>query len=110
MCVLLARVGAAGAAGSSAFCTAVAGNTAVTTPEPAALVTVSASATVKKFSVTLVRVKPVLGIRVMVAVYAVAPANLSSTIAGLQFIVPVYCSVSFIVGTGAHLSPVQLRL
>jgi hypothetical protein len=45
----------------------VAGNTAVTTPEPAEFVAV-APATVKKFAATPVKVYPVLGVSVMVAV------------------------------------------
>ena len=48
---------------------AVAGNTAVTTPELARFVAgAEVPATVKKFAVTPVKVKPGLAVRVMVAV------------------------------------------
>ena len=49
-------------------CAAVDGNTAVTTPLLAVLLTLVAPATVKKFAVTPVRVKPVFGVNVIVAV------------------------------------------
>lgn len=47
---------------------AVAGNSAVITPLLAALETVVAPDTVKKFAVTPVNVNPVVGVRVIVAV------------------------------------------
>ena len=46
----------------------VAGNTAVTTPESAALLTDVAPATVKKFAATPAKVYPDFGVKVMVAV------------------------------------------
>ena len=52
---------------------AVWGNNAVTIPALAALVTVVAPATVKKFSPIPCRVKPSFAVRVMVAVYSCEP-------------------------------------
>jgi hypothetical protein len=48
----------------------VTGNTAVTIPELAAFVVVAPN-TVKKFAVIPFKVNPVLGVRIIVAVYAV---------------------------------------
>ncbi len=59
-------IGATGV-GTGAGDAAVAGNTAVTAPEPAVFVAV-ASATVKKFAPTPANVKPAVGVRVVVAV------------------------------------------
>ena len=54
---------------------AVAGNTAVIDPELAKCVTDVAPATVKKFAVTPVSVKPDAAVNVIVAVYVVAAAK-----------------------------------
>jgi hypothetical protein len=78
---------------------AVAGNTAVTIPELAALVAEEdVPATVKKFAGTPVKVYPASGVRVMVAVYTFDAWNVTS--AGNQVTVPVYCPLSVIVDTG----------
>jgi len=66
-------------------------------PEPAALVSVAAPATVKKFAATPASVNPVLAVRVIVAVYCVSPAN---TPVGTHTTVPVYWAVSVIDVTG----------
>ena len=78
--------------------TAVAGNTAVTVPEFAALVTDVAPATVKKSAATPCTVKPDFAVRLMVAVYVV----FSAKVAGLPFqlTVPVYSAVSVMAVTG----------
>jgi hypothetical protein len=65
----------------------VCGNTAVITPESAEFVAV-APATVKKFDATPVRVYPVLGVSVIVAVYTVLLKKVTSE--GDQEIVAVY--------------------
>jgi hypothetical protein len=67
----------------------VTGNSAVTSPLSALLPTDVAPATVKLSSTTPLRVNPVLGVRVMVAVYAVSAAKVPLT-SGLQLTVPVY--------------------
>ena len=75
----------------------VAGNTAVTVPELIAFVAV-APATVKLLAATPATVYPALGLRLIVAVYAVEAANVLAD--GDQVMVPVYCVVSVIVVTG----------
>ena len=68
---------------------AVAGNTAVIVPELIAFVAgIDVPATVKKFAVTPVKVKPAVGVRVIVAVYVVAAAKVVGE--PLQVIAAVY--------------------
>ena len=80
---------------------AVAGNTAEITPVLIELVEV-APVTVKKFAGTPVKVWPVFGVIVIVAVYTVTAANVTGFV--LHEIVAVYSVVSEIVGVGV--SPV----
>ncbi len=77
----------------------VSGNTAVTTPEFAGLVSLVEPATVKKSAATPLSLYPAFAVRVMVAVYTVLSANVPLT-AGFQLTVPVYWSVAVIVVTG----------
>ena len=76
---------------------AVVGNAAVTIPELAVLVSDVVPATVKKSAATPVKVKPVLAVSVIVAVYCVSAANIP---VGNHSTVPVYCAVSVTVVTG----------
>jgi len=70
---------------------AVAGNTAVTTPELIGLVSVVDPATVNKFAATPVKVNPVFGVSVIVAVYTVPAANVPpATTVGDHVVTPVY--------------------
>src|SRR5665648_800069 len=77
---------------------AVAGNTAVITPELAAFVTVVAPATVKKFPGTPANVYPAFGVSVIVAVYSLFAENITS--AGDHANDDDYLSVAVTVVTG----------
>ena len=82
---------------------AVAENTAVMMPLSAALVTVVAPATVKLSAATPVKVKPVSGVRVIVAVYTRSAPKTAPAVPPLcsHVTAPVNCAVGVMAVTGA---------